>query len=215
MRNWSVWIPSPTSWMNAIVLAIVASLIACGQSFIWGLFSLLQLLAWFLSLILWDWAKFIIPIINQLFIFLAYISPTWFISPIIVIAFSHHYLNLLLERYFPEVNFPEMPRVEGLLPGFLSWWEGIYGLAVILLAYLTSDTILAIVPFFQSNITQLDFAPMNRLYIWFNLALQLYQPIHTSIARLAIWIVTAAYLYQFEARFRQYLMSLDNENRRN
>ena len=211
MRNWPVWIPYPTSWMNAILLALIASIIAYGQSVIVFIFSFIQLLGWFLSLIFPSLANIIIPIINKIFTFFAYVSPTWFISPIVIVAFVHHYLNLLLERYFPEINLPEMPKVEGYIPGFLSWWEGIYGLAVILLSYLASDTILTIIPFFNLDISHLDLVSMNRLYIWFNIAVQLYKPIYTPIIRLLIWIITAAYLYQFEARFRQYLMSLSNE----
>ena len=215
MRNWPVWIPYPTSWMNAILLALIASIIAYGQSIIVLIFSCIQLLGWFLSLIFPALANIIIPIIDKIFTFLAYVSPTWFISPIVIVAFVHHYLNLLLERYFPEISLPEMPKVEGYIPGFLSWWEGIYGLSVIILSYLTSDIILAIIPFFNRDISHLEFAPMNHLYIWFNIAVQLYKPIYTPIIRLLIWIITAAYLYQFEARFRQYLMSLSNGNRTN
>ena len=144
---------------------------------------------------------------------MAYVSPTWFISPIVVVAFAHHYLNLLLERYFPEISLPEMPKVEGFIPGFLSWWEGIYGLVVIILSYLASDTVLTIIPFFNQDISSLDFAMMNPLYTWFNIAFQLYKPIYNPIARLLIWVITAAYLYQFEARFRQYLISVGNGNR--
>ena len=213
MRNWPAWIPYPTSWMNAILLALIASIIAYGQSIIVFIFSFIQLIGWFLSLIFPALANIIIPIIEKIFTFFAYVSPTWFISPIIVVAFAHHYLNLLLERYFPEINLPEMPRVEGFIPGLLSWWEGIYGLAVILLSYLVSDTILTIIPFFNQDISHLDLVSMNRLYVWFNIAVQLYKPIYTPIIRLFIWIITAAYLYQFEARFRQYLMSVGNSNR--
>lgn len=215
MRNWPVWIPYPTSWMNAILLALVASVIAYGQSIIVFIFSFIQLLAWFFSLIFPFLDNIIVPIIIKIFTFFAYVSPTWFISPIVVVAFAHHYLNLLLERYFPEISLPEMPKVEGFIPSFLSWWEGIYGLAVIILSYLVSDTVLTIIPFFNQDISPLDFATMNRLYIWFDIALQLYKPIYTPIARLLIWVITAAYLYQFEARFRQYLISVGNGNRTN
>lgn len=213
MRNWPTWIPFPTSWMNAILLALIASLIAYGKSIILLIFSFIQLLAWVLSLLFPGLAHIIVPIIDKVITFFAYVAPTWFISPIFVVAFAHHYLNLLLEKYFPEINLPEMPKVEGYLPGFLSWWEGIYGLSVIILSYLTSDIILTIIPFFSQDISSLAFAPMNQLYIWFHIAVQLYQPIYTSLVRLLIWVITAAYLYQFEAVFRQYLMSSSNENR--
>ena len=215
MRNWPAWIPYPTSWMNAILLALIASLIAYGQSIIILVFSVIQLLAWFLSLIFPSLVNIIIPIINKIVTFFAYVSPTWFISPIVVVAFAHHYLNLLIERYFPDISLPEMPKIEGYIPGFLSWWEGIYGLAVIILSYLASDTVLTIIPFFNQDISHLDLISMNSLYTWFYIAVRLYQPIYTPITRLSIWVITAAYLYQFEARFRQYLISVGNGNRTN
>ena len=49
----------------------------------------------------------------------------------------------------------------------------------------------------------------SRVGIWLRMALMiLVQPIYSPVMRLIIWVITAAYLYQFEFKVRQHLIAV-------
>jgi hypothetical protein len=120
MRNWRAWIPSPNSWMNAILL-----------------------------ILLWRGIAVVIRIIFQQGDSLMAISPrlrlllyfSALLSPILVIAIVHHWLHQFIDRFFPNTRSPEMSRTEGVLPTLMSWWEGFYGWMAIALAIVVSSMI--------------------------------------------------------------------------
>ena len=214
MRNWPAWLPNLNSWINAILLAaIVAIGTALGSQLLSLFWFILQFILSVINILPNFIRTIIISIIGYIFLFASYISPILVLSPIVIVAFANHYINLALDRYFPDIRLSEMPKAEGFFPGIISWWEGFYGLLVIILAFLGSDIILAVVPFlpFNNEIQEFESANSGRLLIWFYLIVLLFfQPIYVPIARLFIWLVIAAYLYHLESRFRQYFMSLNS-----
>ncbi|MEH2313944.1 MAG: hypothetical protein V7K35_21665 [Nostoc sp.] len=58
------------------------------------------------------------------------------LSPIPIISFTHHCLHLLIGRFIPEIQAPEIGRTQGFLPGIMSWWEGLYAWLVIAISTL-------------------------------------------------------------------------------
>ena len=70
---------------------------------------------------------------------------------------------------------------------------------------------LSFLPFlvFNNDIPNVEPFTPGRLFIWFYIALALFtQPLYSPIARLFVWIIAAAYLYQFESTMRQHLISI-------
>ena len=127
-------------------------------------------------------------------------SPLLLILPIVIIAFADYFFNLLCDRYFPDFRSSQMEKVTGFFPSLISWWEGCYGLLVIMAALLCSDIFLS----------SFEPASTNRLYFWYYTAVMLFsQPIYSPIARLFVWIVVAAYLYHFEFIVRKHLISVN------
>ncbi|MGK7872733.1 MAG: hypothetical protein AB4426_05290 [Xenococcaceae cyanobacterium] len=181
MKNWPSWIPSPNSWMSAIVLALLMSALVFGGNIIWPLIQLLIGFLPRLGIIVW---------------FLAYISP------IFLIAVAHHILHLFLDKYFPNTPSPEIGKVQGFIPGLMSWWEGLYGWLVIFLSMLVSNTILAFL-----------FSPRTSPYELLDLQWSI--PVNIPTVRLLIWGITAAYLYHFENSVRQRLMTVGSASQSN
>ncbi len=216
MRNFPAGFPNINSWMNAILLGFLLIIATTLGQIINSFFSqLIQLLFKFLSLFPELIRGIILIIVGQIYLFFyylfSYLSPLGVLLTIVVIAFANHYLNVLLDLYYPDITLPEMKGVGGLVPGLISWWEGLYGLLVIILAMWVSDTILSIFPFlaFNYDLPNLDSSSSGRLFFWFYLGILLFtHPIYTPISRLLIWIITAAYLYQFESAVRNHLMSV-------
>ena len=55
-------------------------------------------------------------------------------------------------------------------------------------------------------------AAASRIDIWVKIALTILgQPIYSPFLRLVIWIISAAYLYQFEFTFKQHLIASARE----
>ena len=120
MRNWPVWIPSPNSWMSAILLILLVRGIAV------------------VIRIIFQMGESLIEISPKLRILLFFAA---LLSPILVISFAHHLLHLFLDRYFPNTRSPDMTRPEGLLPSLMSWWEGLYSWMTIGLAMIASGIV--------------------------------------------------------------------------
>ncbi len=170
------------------------------------IFSLI--LAWIFP----ELVREIIAIILNIFNFLFYLAPFWFLSPIFFIAISHYFLHLFLDRYFPERQWELTERVTGLFPSLVSLWSGLYGWLFIIFSSVVSDVFLAIFPRLNSDISLLQDVTTKEISRWFFIAAQLYQPVYTPIARLLIWGIVVAYLYQYEYLVRQHLMSVSSNS---
>jgi hypothetical protein len=177
MNNLPAWIPNLNAWMSSFILIVLAR----------GLTYAFQLLYLFLDLIL------PLPIRGKLAPYSIAL-----LSPIILIAFIHHWLHLLLDRFFPNTKSPEMGKVEGFLPGLMSWWEGFFGWQALAIAMLASSGILVfLVP------------PANTLdgsWNWWWFVIKQFLTIATLIQ-----LIVIAYLYQLERIVRNHLMSFGSE----
>jgi hypothetical protein len=116
------------------------------------------------------------------------------LSPILTIAVAHHFLHLFLDRYAPSSRSPEMSTTEGLLPSLMSWWEGFYGWMVIALAIAVSSMI--------QIISSPSFNSLYDMLAWWDELRDLF-----TLPTL-YWVITAAYLYQFEYLVRHHLMAV-------
>lgn len=177
MNSWPNWIPKPNSWMSAILLILLVRGIAIliKRIFEMGYFSMelspkMQILLYFAALL----------------------------SPIPVVAIAHHWLHIFLDRYSPNTRSPELGKTEGLFPGLMSWWEGLYGWMTIALAMLLSGMIRFFFFSYESFIYQ-TFAWWEELKSFFTIY---------SLIR----IVAAAYLYEFEHTVRHHLMAVGAAN---
>ncbi|MHC5671168.1 hypothetical protein [Nostoc sp.] len=131
MFYWPLWFPYPTSWLKALILNL------------------------FLSAII-----FVLKNPGKVGYCIAYFvnSPELFaiftilliLSPIPIISLTHHYLHLLISRFISEIQAPEIGRTQGLLPGIMSWWEGLYAWLVIAISTLIAALFSTILlPFFN------------------------------------------------------------------
>ena len=239
MRNWSNLTPNLSSWINGFLLAgllIVATTIIPSIHYLWSLLFyfgswLIYFMAVAISLIIAALPQFIQYIISGIFSLVLsilghlvnLISPLVLLLPIPIIAFAHHYLYSLLDRYYPDIASAERGRITGYFPGLVSWWHGLYGLLVIILAMLISDSVLSIWPWLSfnsvncgflsiSDISDIEVFAGGRVGIWVQIALMiLVQPIYSPVMRLVIWVIAAAYLYQFESKVRQHLIATASE----
>lgn len=172
-NNWPKWIPNPNSWMSALLLILLVR----------GLAVVVRLI-----IQMGGSAMEISPKVKIL-LYLAAL-----LSPIGVVAVAHHWLHRILDRYFPNTRSPEMRGTQGLFPGILSWWEGLYGWLAIALAFVAS------------SIIEVLFSPSyNSLYdtlAWWEELKDLFTL--PTLYRL----IAAAYLYQFEQGVRHHLISV-------
>ena len=181
------------------------------------LFFLLSILPQFIQPIVLGIISFISSIISG---FITLISPFILLLPIPIIAFAHHYLYFLLDRFYPDLDVTERGRITGYFPGIVSWWHGLFALVVVIFAMLVSDSVLSILPLlirntadcFTSQISDINAYATTRVEFWVQIALNiLRQPIYSPFLRLIIWVVTAAYMYQFEFMFKQHLIATNGE----
>ena len=116
---WPLWFPYPTTWLKSLILTL------------------------FLRVII-----FVVNNTGKVGYRIAYFvqSPEFFaiftilliLSPIPIISFTHHCLHLLISRFISEIQAPEIGRTQGLLPGIISWWEGLYAWLVIAISTLVA-----------------------------------------------------------------------------
>ncbi|WP_373528514.1 hypothetical protein [Nostoc sp.] len=72
------------------------------------------------------------------------------LSPIPIISLTHHCLHLLISRFISEIQAPEIGKTQGLLPGIMSWWEGLYAWLVIAISTLIAVCFsIILLPFFN------------------------------------------------------------------
>ncbi|MBK1990805.1 hypothetical protein A0J48_025405, partial [Sphaerospermopsis aphanizomenoides BCCUSP55] len=110
-----VWFPYPSSWLKAIILALCLRIVAF-------VFTNTGKLGYKI-------ASFTNS--PELFIIFAILA---IISPIFVIAFTHHIFHIFISKYFPKLQAPEIGKPKGYIPGIVSIWEGLYAWMTILLS---------------------------------------------------------------------------------
>ncbi|HEY9848319.1 MAG TPA: hypothetical protein V6D28_02585 [Leptolyngbyaceae cyanobacterium] len=178
--KWPTWIPYPGAWMNAFVLYLLLHFISSG------------------SKIFGDFGSFLARVLQR--------PEHWVLSgvlaalsPIIIIAFIHHFLYLFLAKFFPSLRSPETEQTSGFFPSLLSVWEGLYGWLVIVISSLLTVAVLALFyPLFGSQY-------QNWFYNWKG---QLYGP------GMLVWTVISAYLYQFEHIVQQRMIAVESQYER-
>lgn len=114
---WPLWFPYPSSWLKALILTLFLSVIIfvlnnpgkVGYRIVY-LVQSPELFAIFTILLL--------------------------LCPIPIISFTHHFIHLLIIQFTSEIQAPEIGRTQGLLPGMMSWWEGLYAWLVIAISTL-------------------------------------------------------------------------------
>ncbi|MBD2439045.1 hypothetical protein [Nostoc sp. FACHB-110] len=116
---WPVWFPYPTAWLKALILAMFLRVI---------LFVLEK--SGQVSYHIITFTKSI-----ELFVILSILI---ILSPILVIAFTHHFLHIFISNFISQIQSPEIGKTQGILPGLMSWWEGLYGWLVIIVSVLTA-----------------------------------------------------------------------------
>ncbi|MDZ8034102.1 hypothetical protein [Nostoc sp. DedSLP04] len=130
---WPLWFPYPSSWFKALILTL------------------------FLRVII-----FIVQNTGKLGYDIVYFvrSPELFLiftillilSPIPIISLTNHCLHLLISRFISEIQAPEIGTTQGLLPGLMSWWEGLYAWLVIVISTLIAALFSTILlPLFNPN----------------------------------------------------------------
>jgi hypothetical protein len=173
-RTWPIWVPYPTSWVNAGVLTLFTGGLAASAPFLWQIALVIARVS---------------PRLGLVFGVVAILSPAIFV------AIAHHLLHLILNRFFPETPLPGMMGHQGVLPGLMSWWEGLYSWLVIVISTLVATAILGSFPL------SLNF--LDDIFHWWDRARPLFR-----ISTL-LWAIIAAYLYQFEIMVQRRLMSMD------
>lgn len=174
--HWPVWFPYPSSWLKAIILLL------------------------FLRVII-----FVVETTGKVGYSIAYSanSPELFVvvtivtllSPIPILALTHHVIHLFIGRLNSQIQAPEIGNQQGILPGIISLWEGLYGWLVLvvstLLAMLTCTFLL---PFF--NLSYLK-------------PIQYYTDSDKNIIALfgLFWVIAGALIYQLEFLFKRRLLS--------
>jgi hypothetical protein len=123
--KWAFWIPYPTSWLKALVLALM-----------------------FLVII------YLIDVQGRTGASLAHLSGSAnvliisglisLLFPIPAISLIHHFLHLCVGNLIPSIQAPEVGKVKGFTPKLISWWEGLYGWLVIVLSTLIASCLIFI-----------------------------------------------------------------------
>ncbi|MBN3941660.1 hypothetical protein [Nostoc sp. NMS9] len=181
---WPLWFPYPSSWLKALILTL------------------------FLRIII-----FVVKNTGKLGYNIAYFvhSPELFsiftilliLSPIPIISLTHHCLHLLTSRFLSEIQAPEIGRTQGLLPGIMSWWEGLYAWLVIAISTLiaTFFSIILLPLFYPSYDRQIEYYTqienINSIILIFGL----------------FYISAGALIYQIEYLVRHRIISASYGNK--
>ncbi|MEA5628186.1 hypothetical protein [Nostoc sp. UHCC 0251] len=114
---WPLWFPYPSSWLKALILNLLLSTIIFVLN---NPGKLGYRVAYFVR------SPELLAIFTILLI----------LSPIPIISLTHHCFHLLISRFMSEIQAPEIGKTQGLLPGIMSWWEGLYAWLVIAISTL-------------------------------------------------------------------------------
>jgi hypothetical protein len=109
-------------------------------------------------------------------------------------------INLFLDKFFPDSRLSEADRIKGFWPTLASWWEGLYGWLVILMATILC---VGIGGLFLPRVEQISYMLLDP-----NKFRYLFSP------PFILWIFSAAYLYQFEAVMRLQFAYLSSQSQR-
>jgi len=175
--QWSVWFPYPSSWLKAFILAVF-----------------LRVIIFFVE-ITGKVGYRIADFANSIELLVVFIILS-LLSPIPVITFTHHILHLFLARFLPAIQTREIGKPHGLIPGIISWWEGLYGWLVIVISTLLAFLIFTLLlPFFNLSFAKY---PEN------------YTPFEENIIVIFIitWLIKAALIYQLEYLVKQRFISV-------
>ncbi|WP_421658023.1 hypothetical protein [Leptothermofonsia sp. ETS-13] len=164
------WFPLPRSWVIAIVVVLLMAGCQHLSGYLWWLIS------WLINFF-------------PKFIYIFYLLITF--SPIVLIAFLHHWLHQLLDQFFPESQLPGSEPVQGSFPSLISWWEGFYSWVVNHLSAILSWALLGLFLPFPTQVSIMQFSPWSLSYL-----LNRGQPLW--LVSLSLQIVFAAYFYEFE-----------------
>jgi hypothetical protein len=173
--DWYPWFPYPTAWLKAFTLLIIL-----------GVITRLPFPFRILEYIASDTRNAELVIASVILILL---------SPITIIAFIHHLLHLVTSQFAPGIQAPEVGKVKGLIPTLSSWWEGLYGWLVIVIA------------------TLLSFSLCIFLFPLFNLSFYIQVVDYSSFQEIIItifgilWLINASLLYQVEYLYRKRIIS--------
>lgn len=182
---WPLWFPYPTSWLKALVLNLFLSAIIFVLN---NPGKLGYRVAYFVR------SPELLAIFTILLI----------LSPIPIISLTHHCLHLLISRFMSEIQAPEIGKTQGLLPGIMSWWEGLYAWLVIAISILIAALFSTILlPFFNiSYARQIEYyTPMenvnNNIILIFGV----------------FYVSSGALIYQIEYLVRQRIISAYSGNK--
>ncbi|MDZ7995314.1 MAG: hypothetical protein RM022_003220 [Nostoc sp. EfeVER01] len=182
---WPLWFPYPSSWLKALILNLLLSTI---------IFVLKNpgKLGYHITYIVKS---------SELF---AIFTILLMLSPIPIISFTHHLLHLLISRFISVIQAPEIGRTKGLLPGIMSWWEGLYAWLVI-----TISTLVA--AFFCTMLLPLFYQSYDRQIEYYTQI----QNINNSIVLMfgLFYISTGALIYQIEYLVRHRIISAYSGNK--
>lgn len=117
------------------------------------------------------------------------------ISPIPAIAFFHHFF---LSRFISVIPGERAKTPQGFLPGIMSWRESLYSWLVFVLSTLIATLIC--IPF------------LSLFKVNYENLINTYDRAHRTVQILfaAIWIISAAFLYQVEYLFKDRLLFMDD-----
>ncbi|MEH2044794.1 hypothetical protein [Nostoc sp.] len=182
---WPLWFPYPSSWLKALILTL------------------------FLRVII-----FVVKNAGKVGYNIVYFvhSPELFfiftilliLSPIPIISLTHHCLYLLISRFVLEIQAPEIGRTQGLLPGIISWWEGLYAWLVIAISTL-------IAAFFSTILLPLFYPSYDR-------QIEYYTQIENINSNLILifglfYLFTGALIYQIKYLVRHRIISAYSGNK--
>ena len=168
----SLWFPRLSSWMSAILLLLLTGLLSSSAERIVDLGNALL-----------NWSPRLFFLATMLAI----------LSPIIFIAYLHHLIQLILDRLDPDHADHKLQGFAAFWPVAMSWWEGLYGWLVILLSTLLAMGLLGMMmPWNDERAVLEALAKISEMLMDVNKIKYLFTP------ATLIWILVAAYLYQFE-----------------
>jgi hypothetical protein len=178
---WPVWFPYPSSWFKSFILAL--------------LFRVITFVVQNTGKIGFKIAYFAkSPELLVIFFVIATLSP------ILVITFTHHLFHLLLRRFFPEFQAPEMSEIQGFSPRIISYWEGLYGWLVTVISSLIAIMVTTIsLPLFNLS---------------YENPVELYNEFEQNVILIfgCTWISVGAVIYQIEFLFKRRLIAVYSVN---
>lgn len=182
----SLWFPNLQSWISAVVLAFASGLLIAGIANVAKTTRIFDQMPPQLDLLIGTLAL---------------------LSPIATIAFGHHWINLSIDRFFPSSRASDADVVNGYWPTLSSWWEGLYGGVVVILATILCFGIGGMLMPLETDMSgnQSTFNAIAKIAMMLadiNKLKYLFSP------PFIVWIFSAAYLYQFEYVMRQHFAAM-------